>query len=1351
MNSLSFHSRQPRRGQALLLAVLIMIFAALLSASFIAVVSVNLNQTARQTDKNRSVVAADAGMNYVTRQLAYSTEGDKWRNELENVPPAPGDADYSFYYTPLEIAQGWARTTPHPGDRNGDGTEIDDERLVLVEARKTGKLELVKSPDPRTVGGQIPDAPTFLSQVKRMPLTAGNEKAGALEITVIGLSTEDPTAYTKRTAYFGGYKNAPIGQTMRVVGNWDFVNNVVPAGEIEAYNTATNVLTLTNTKGVFPDAPFTVMIGDPKTNVGVRALTVLLKSGNALTLASAITPAPKIKNIPIDTLGERVELAANIGAPAQIDYNNDGTLTPTTEDVDFKTSDPSYSPTPIAMPIPTPMPGGVRVNGGLWWEGTVAAEAMGGSKNAFTVTNPIPATFQSSGLMALNGPVSLSGSGFTGTASLVSSATAGFPGTTGWPTAPNDKDRLVSDGRNRLAGTINSDGTREVTEFRPPTLDSGEGVERYRNLTRFSPPAAKSSDAAYNSLLISRYGSGAASDAAPLYGYGQGIYIDNSQDIEKVGAGSPLKAMPQTDFVRMLLNPTAATEKYNRSAAPALITDPNVSLEEQHLRGWVGPDEFRARGVDVQLGNDNAFVNSVKNPSGAVLRVTRDARDDGANARGPSPTKTWSDPQGNQISGVYTQTLAWPQNGSLFAEGNVRIHGTALDPPSSLTVISMGNIYIEDSLQLSRPAAPPLNYRDKKIFLGAKKNVVMNPTRALGRPDAQTLTDASTVAPTVVGAFVDLNVRDVSDFRQGDVIETATGTNVTSVGQITNIVTATAPQIRIFVLATGGAPITPQSSVRIRPEQDPIAASTTPYKGINTPGDALQRRFNLPNGSSTLQLSFDQGANRIKAMSVTTKDLDTTNKKPASGIFLSNKRMQVNGDFSSAATNIVQDNKLIRGDYSSPTTGTDPFPAAAMPPTTLTEVTARAINLLAVKVEMETPNPNHVDVVNQIGWDYVVTPEAAYNSMPFFYLAGVGNRYDYGVSPPTALTADPKAGWRAKIDKSDIASPGNIYEMPLATSIGLRLNGSTNPLTMSNEYWNGTSYEQTSAFGFSPNFLTPSPDVQEDVLTVDQSFYQTAPERSTLDSRSFTATLPVGQNSFMLRQNGTDLTSNLPITFQLPEYRLLGIKMDNVTVTPPVAMAGPSTTTNINPGYTFNVNAFVYAQNGSWLVIPGGYFEGRLKTKVNAATPTLLDTFFDVNNNGNFDPGESLDDGTGNTYPDLNRNGVIEDAERYAMARYSRYNYAINFTGAIAENHTALVNDAGTTVKGAVANWMDKWATTTFVSTPTPTITNSRIKYIFDPTVVLNNFQQDDISTTMVDETDYGFHLPQSAEVFGVS
>ena len=91
--SLMRHGR--RRGQALLLAVVLMIFAALLGSIFITVVALNLSQTSREEQRTDARIAAEAGLRFINDQITGSAEGERWRPEMIAPPPAPGDVDYN--------------------------------------------------------------------------------------------------------------------------------------------------------------------------------------------------------------------------------------------------------------------------------------------------------------------------------------------------------------------------------------------------------------------------------------------------------------------------------------------------------------------------------------------------------------------------------------------------------------------------------------------------------------------------------------------------------------------------------------------------------------------------------------------------------------------------------------------------------------------------------------------------------------------------------------------------------------------------------------------------------------------------------------------------------------------------------------------------------------------------------------------------------------------------------------------------------------------------------------------------------------------------------------------------------
>jgi hypothetical protein len=239
---------------------------------------------------------------------------------------------------------------------------------------------------------------------------------------------------------------------------------------------------------------------------------------------------------------------------------------------------------------------------------------------------------------------------------------------------------------------------------------------------------------------------------------------------------------------------------------------------------------FRPRGALVEINADN------------TLTITLDSRDDSAAYNlGAAAHKGWRDARGHLLGhatagGVYTQTFAWPQNGVVFAEGNLRVRGQANDPPHSLTFVSMNNIYIEGSLRAGT----------RKVALLARRNVVVNPTGVLARTDEQTLlqTPVTTVPTTSIRVY------DASGFRAGDWIyldnnsSNAQNVCVQSVDVATNT-------LRLL-------PSTPVTSTQpalrpVRSKTDPLnnGEPFTRYNRLDRFSQALQRRFILPPDASS--------------------------------------------------------------------------------------------------------------------------------------------------------------------------------------------------------------------------------------------------------------------------------------------------------------------------------------------------------------------------------------------------------------------------------------------------------------------------------------------------------------------
>jgi hypothetical protein len=1322
----SIHSpRSRRRGQALLLAVLIMIFAALLSAAFIGIVAVNLNQTARQGDKNIARDAARAGLEYVNHQLTYSTLGDRWR------PTLPTQLPYN-YFTEFDRAQGWSGSFvkfPNPDGSTADGPQF----LAKVERLDNSLLSLPGDPD-----------------------YGRNDRFGSLRITVIGLSAEDPSAFHRTVAYKGGYIHSPVAQTMRTVSSFDFKRNEVlvaqgfpsnpdTAGTNDGTNATTPLLDVNLAKGDFKalGVPFTITLSDPRNGIPaqsavvteVRDNTPLAPERDKFTFVLA-QPLPT--GLATDTT--RVELAANIGAPTRIDYNNEGTLgtgkTLVDSGIQFRFSDGVAGPN-------TEFVDGGRFNGGLVLSGDLLATKLRPISKSLvgTLISP-PGSIQASGVIAMDNAAAVTVASVDGNVASQTLQRSSNSANGVFPTALDaEKNEVVSDGWNSIKGALPSDQSfRSVQNFRPPVIDSGEGLERYRKLSRFSLPLDTLDPI-----------------EASQYGYGQGIYIDNLQDKEKIFdttlATPALREMTQSELTQMWLSQwtgtPATTPDFLRTGVPAAINSATASLEQKHLRGWVSPDEFRARGVEIELVGDS-------------LVITRDARDEtGARA----VDNTWKNSaNGNNIDGRYTHTFSWPANGVVFAEGNVRIKGIATNAPRSLTVVSMGSIYVEGDLGISSFAAPATTL--PKVLLMAKKNVVMNPTRLMGSPDA--FTEASQPANLAAGALgVIVQVESSYGFKKGDFIQAGPAQGYVSADPIAS---GNEKQLEVNVVTPGN--VAPGNIISTPNALPGAVASTVPaaknfaFTAVTNGTDTIQRRIALPAtlpanvAVGDLRLAFNHQAERKTAATVAIQSV--TGTPPANSIWFSNKGVfntpNPTGPPNFAATVLGQGDRNIRGQYSDPNAKTDTFPATAPANENDARTVTTIESIFGVGGEMNKSIADHINntPTPPDEWRYVTTTVADYKNLPFYYLAGVGNRVDFG-------SATVPADRRKDLNNPPIAAgaTSNAYEVPLATSINVVLGGVNVPIY--NEYWNTTlatpNYDRTNQFGFRPTFIDPAgAPADEDVLTSDQGFYRPDVQESTIDSRTPYDPIAnpngigLGTSALVLRQSGALVqpVSATPPTPALPfpAYRLLGSKLENVKVATTVT-AGVATTavTNIGTPYTFNVNAFVYAQTGSWFVIPAPLFDERLRGTSNAAG-VPQQSYLDLNNNRVADAGEFLDLNNNTTFDngefaDLNRNGTLEDAEKVALLRYSRYNYGINFIGAIAENQTAVVNDVGTAVKGAVSEWMSKWATTTYVG-PTPaapaTVAHGRIQYTFDPSVVQGDLVNDD-----------GFVLPQTPELYNIT
>jgi hypothetical protein len=1295
-----------------------MVFAALLGATFITVVAVNVQGVTRSEAKAEAQSAARAGMRLMQERL--TEDGLNWRpkdkDPAQQNPPQPNDPSYRAYYDDFDLARGWATSGVAPDDTryNSDG--------------------FVKYPDPRLISPQD-RALRYMTKVEKVARgdadNVQGDKTGNLRITVIGRSADSPAAYDKLVDYVAGTAQQPLTANMRSVTNWDFVTATVPSGKVASQVTNSKTVPLTQVSGRFPlNTHFYITLNTAQA-VQFAVVQSYVSSGVAKGVLTLAVPL----SIPA---GARVEMAGALGSPPYINYDNsvnaanNPTIDTTNERVDLNLSSAAT-------------PGSVRVNGGLLWFGEVRAANLrsresveapltSGPISAFGAAPASTGAVRASGVMQIvAGPtapeppsaplVKISGRYFDGrTAQTVneallanSSADRAFPGNGGaWgQMTASQKAQLVDDGWNRLAGSVT--GERQVQSFTPPDITRGaNGLSRYRQKTKFSKPTNPTDG-----------------PAASLYGYGEGLYINNPQDRERIGTGAnSYRDMTPIELRNLWFSHEAGSStrgtEYHRLSQPSSASASNKSLEQQHLRGWIGPDEFRARGALLEINSDN------------TITISLDPRDEGpVYNKGPAPHKGWRNPDGTLMGhstagGVYQRTVPWPANGIVFAEGNLRVRGTATNPPRSLTVVAMNNIYIEGSL----------NADNRKVLLLARKNVVLNPTAVMSRLDHQTLLRSAIRASATAPVRI-LPVYDASGFRPGDWIYLD---NSSSNSQDVCVQS-------VYISGNGNDSITLLPSTPVRSNQTvlrPVKAKTDPPSSSSTPpyrfsrlqgfSQGLQRRFQLPASSAgEVRIALRHGAERKAGLTVPYIRGISPLAEPTEAQL--SMKLAANAQTTLVHTSekflTVMDGATVLDRFGIP------YPMAPndKPTNYNLKHSDPPLNAeqgwLESRLKARTPPLWHYW---DEGWTYTgdPTPTSLSRSLvrnnygaknaPYYFLTAVGNRYDAGTVPSGAFP------WRKNI-KTLLRSGSSThfeYDIPMATSVIATLNG-----TFSNEpgagirsdIWNGSDYERVGQFGFNPfHGVVAAPgtstDQTEDVLTIDQSFYTVStaaggPLHYTLDSRTF-AGATGGTNSLTLRLNDTvvegatrveDYFNNLT-SLQVPTYFLSRIKLENAELNTEHQFE------RLQPGHVIDVRAFVYAQEGSWIVIPGDFFDPAVK------------------NNS-----------------DLNRDGIISRAEQVAAYRFNRLNYKINFTGAIMENQSAIINDpdgSSGPIIGAVADWMNKWATvdidaSNFIGTGTAGVFRNNlsfaagdfpnITYVFDDEVMRGHFDEDD-----------GFHIPVAPE-----
>lgn len=1256
-----------RRGQTLLLAVLLMIFAALLGATFITVVALNLSQTSRGTNRGEAQQAAFAGVRYANDQILSSAQGEKWRALIDRDPqvdrndPLYDAAKFDAYYSAFEQAQGWT--------------------------------DYVKYPNPLALNSALRNSPTFLLKVRRIPLASepnaeaqSGQHGGQLLLDSIGRSADDDAVFARQTAYKPTSENGGPGAFARYDSNYDF-----GAGRVIQTTT-----TAASTFAVAAPTIVTMAVADTAGFTPGRLVLVNTATARAATTVVSVSPATKEITL---------RFAATVAIPPGATLRAGSPLTGNIQSGRFDAVGAGFNPvngdalyTQAASTVATSQDttGGMLINGGLALINQIKLLV-----NRDTTNPQNNDDVQVAGIIARNN-------------------TSTAPGITEIvdKNNTNDKDTIPANGTAPAASTIQEQvKDNSAAEAGDPTA----AIVRPLTPGRIDGPASPY-------LKLTR---NADINNGSQYGYGPGVYIDNVDDVEKVGRlinGQPdLLPLSVSDVQRLLQRksfpvrdatkengnvaagisttvananvngyydapagtngdlhrlswprPSAtagAGDNYNYPLQPAPAASPAPgltptqvpqSLEERGLRGWISPWEYKPRGVLIEL-------------QGNTIIITRDDRSDSAysndaNFATPNPQKAWRDINGSVTNNgknyrmklVFDTTTATtptnqpplvqryvidpsgaevavgpvvPFDGVIYAEGNVRVRGYTdgvTDPlvaaKMDLTIVSMNNIYVEGSIY--RRTSMALTNAGHVALL-AKNNVVLNPTRFIAAPngmgDTGNVLLSNITADAAVGASV-LSVDNTANWKIGDLVR------VSKNDDTVYTVLAVSPTAGTITLSTGLTTAvvasTPDKVTSVSDKQVASAPfSAGEYSRLLSSNDLLLRdvRFDGKPPVGNYFMSLRHGAQRTPSFTLTNNQAGPASISVKQDDNPTNNLIQAGTDAADTEKKLV-----LSGDPSSP-------------------------------FDLLQPASSYSPATGTRGDDTAQTLAKLQQSLPIILLPAP--------PAPWSMSVPANGSFAARRIPSFVnpsVASGAAFEVPMTISAYLRPNG----------IWNGVdslnlaplapgTYNRYLGGGFNGQGLNDEIINNNSPDPLDLRFYQ----------KDVTNTAPAG--AFWFNQDigvqpnvdgGSNPVRHLPFIVraeniaQLPMYGVGAMKLEDNNG----GNGFLDATNKFTPGLNIEVDAQLYAQNGSWFVIP---------------MPTL----------------EPAIDTLSPAY--LAMTPAQQDAAKAASTRFRRLNYDIVVQGTISQNFAPPLNDYDNEVDpdgvadGPQQRWIDSLAFPTQVAT----------------------------------------------------
>ncbi len=657
-------------GQALLVAVLLMMAILLVGILFVSIVNFNQMQTERDVDVSGALALAKAGINFVDYQLRYSELGADWR------PPFVAWVAGGSPVPPVAVEDVGAGTVTYtPGFFGPDGIAYTDDDYYTEQEILRGYYGIVRVNNP----GGISDHYHRFGFVRYPDPNMAGGSASAAELFAHNLA----------------------------VGHGHVLLRVT-------YD---------------PDPPYeyndSSLIPDPMSkHIKIESVGVLDEAATVIRKLTAYKPLPLLDHALWVTDRSNTGRGTKLGFDPWLDMAQDGI---TWDNTDLRYEQPDFLTLTIYGPVR--VNGALNLEGASC-DAVIAAKDpaqasvhIGLRQEPLPVQNPMAWFPRGGGYLAddkvmasdqiyeprTSGDYQEQGTAIVGYYNDSGSVNTTAPLTI-WPSYDNPATTPVEafdtyggqilDG---VAGTDVAGYDRAVGPLAAPDIlatDPNTNLDRYRQLTEHS------GDVVFNPSTEVAVNTG-------QFGAGAGIYVDNFADLQFVKAdGTRDLDLLMEDWLQHIAldDPRASESAWN--ATRTLYSPPGVIIE-------LFPSEDAATGygalsIDSTLNpNDPAVPGSEIDPDeiwwpGHIagqpgIKLTRlDKR--WAIGDPGNPSRVGED------SGLNVMYRDYPTTGYqvIFAEGNVRIKGVmpantrlpggALDDDYSLTVVSGGTIYVDGQL-----------------------------------------------------------------------------------------------------------------------------------------------------------------------------------------------------------------------------------------------------------------------------------------------------------------------------------------------------------------------------------------------------------------------------------------------------------------------------------------------------------------------------------------------------------------------------------------------------------------------------------------------------------------------------